>query len=134
MRDPLALGPGRRFEHQGGAELSAGLVTDLGRIIHERIQAERQKVHVRDAGDRPQARGGRAHRHADDGGFRHGGVADPARAESLEEAGGLLVRSAELRHVLPQHEHALVPLHLFVEGARDRFAEEDLGHGRGCRW
>ena len=81
-------GPVGAADDERQLNLAVGHVPALGHLVGDQVPADREEVAEHDLGDRPQAGHRGAHRGAEDGLLADRGVADPLRAELLEQARG----------------------------------------------
>jgi hypothetical protein len=77
------LGP----DGQRHADLAAGHVAELGRLVDDLLEADRDEVGVHDLDDRTHPGHGRADPHPDNGALRGWGVAHPAGEVGQQAAG-----------------------------------------------
>src|SRR4029453_6468499 len=100
----------------------------LGRVVDEDVEGAGDEVDELHLRDRTHAHEGCPDGRTYDRGLADRGVDDARLAELLEEPLGGAEGAAVGSHLLPDHEHALVALHLLEHGEADRLDVRDLGH------
>ena len=124
MRDALALGAGGRLHHQRDGELAAGLEPRLGCIVDQRIEAEHQEVHVRDADQRAHAGRGCAGAATPIIAFSATGVSRTRAAPKASNSpANSLYEPPKRPTSCPSTSTDRVALHLLAQRAGDRLAE-----------
>ena len=117
-----------RREPHDDRDRHALAVVELGRDVHELVEAAGDEVGELHLADRPHALDRRADGGADDQVLGQRRVEHALGAELLVEAGGHLEGAAEDADVLAQAEHALVAAHLLAQPVGDRLEVGHLAH------
>ncbi len=128
LRARRPAGAALRPDRQRHLQLPAGHVPELGRLVHDLLERERQEVLVHDLDDRAHALHRGADARADDRHLGDRGVANPLGAELLDEPLRDAHRAAHLGDVLAHDEHVLVGAHRGRERVTNRLPVGDLGH------
>ena len=115
-----------RPEHNGDFHLSAGHIPQLGSLVHNRVQADGDKIVVHPLHHRTHAPHGGAYGDAGEAGLADGGVDHPVGSELIPEALGNGKHIAHDTHVLADDEDVGVPYHLLMEGLSDGLTDSDL--------
>src|SRR5689334_20132369 len=127
LRAPAADRALLKADDQRDAELAAGHVPHLGRMIDQLAHRQRRKVDEHDLDDRPLARDGGAGRHSHDAVFADRRIDDAAVPETVDEVGRNSKWAAN-RHVLAKHDDACVLLHLALDGLAQTVDVPDFRH------
>src|ERR687886_1467218 len=116
-------------DHERHLHLTTGEVPDLGSMIDDLVYRQEREVHGYHLDYRPHTH----HRHADgcacETVLGDGGVDDPLRAKSVEEAVGDELRTAVDADILAHQHDVVIPLHLLAHGLPESLTIGLLGHG-----
>ena len=112
-------GPKCRAQHHRHFPRSAGHVVNLGRLVHQLIHRQRQKIPKHDVHNGPQAGHRRAHAHSRESRLRNWRIKNALRPKFFHQSGQHLEGCSRLRHVFSKNAHARIAPHLL----RKRFAD-----------
>jgi len=116
------------------AELPAGHVQHLGRVVENLIGRHERERPAHELDDGAQAVHGCADAEAGEPGFGDGRVDDTARAELLEHTARDLVRAAVFSDFFTHEEDAHVAAHLLAHRLAQCVSEFDFSHGCWLSW
>ena len=124
--------PGRTqggADHDRRGQPAAGHVVDLGRLVSDLVQREKEEVAEHDVDDRPHSGHRRAEPDAGEAGLGNWRVHHPLGPKLIDQAAQNLERRAGLRHVFAHDKDARIAAHLFRERLADCFGHRDLSLG-----
>ena len=125
----LPCHPARRAHHQRHGKLPAGHERDLGRHVDNRVQRQQGEVDGHDLHHRTASHQSRAHAQAGKTALGNRRVAHPPFAKAGIQAFRYPVAAAVQPHILAQHEHGIVGLHLLFQRAVERLpVKQFFGH------
>ena len=127
-------------DHHRRRRLAAEHVAELGRLVEDLVEADPHEVDEHQLGDRPQARGGRTHRGADEARFADRRVEHPGRSELRMQAFGdaeraapgilLARRAGAAGDVLAHQDDPGIAGHLLGQRLVDRLSKGKLSRHR----
>ena len=126
LRGEAETGAAERADGDRHLDAAARHEAVLGDAVDDLVEADAEEVGEHDLDDRAVAGESEAERGADEAGLGDRRVADPRRAEFLEEAETRLERPAGLADVLAHDQGFRIAPHLLLERRDDRFAVGDL--------
>src|ERR1035437_6148031 len=128
------LGTGTRMRttecphNQGDTDVSIRHIGNLGRLIHQLVQRESNKVKIHDLDHGAQASHGSTDRHAHDGRLANWSAATPPLTEVLLQSHGCAEGTARLPHILPEDADVLILLEFFTQRSINRLPVLENGH------
>ena len=112
---------------------TAAHVADLTGVIDDLVVGDGRKTPEHELNDRPQAKHGSAHTHADEGCFADRGVHDPLVAKSLPETACHFVGPVVLGDLLADEDYVRIAFDFLGKRLVKCFAVFDEGHDSRMR-